>query len=516
MIDISALIEQMQKPEFYPHPITEPIQLIQTHVSYVLLAGDYAYKLKKAVNFGFLDFSSLEKRKHFCEEEIRMNRAIAPEIYLDLVAITETKPGEWILGGEGKAVEYAVKMQRFPQENLFSELFASGKLTEKYLEELGEKVAEFHDLALTNDRITSFGEIAKIKEAFDENYQQTEKYIGIVQTQAQFDGTKKYSDDFFEREKDLFKQRRDNNKIKECHGDLHLRNICLWQNQIQLFDRIEFNEPFRFVDVMYDVAFAVMDLDARGRSDFGNIFLNTYIERTGDWEGLQVLPLYLSRQAYVRAKVTSFLLDDPNIPPEVKEESKKTAADYYRLAWEYTKSRSGKLILMSGLSGSGKTTVAKELAKKIGAIQIRSDAVRKHIAGISLNQTGGDDLYSLEMNQKTYDRLLELGIMLAKIGFPVILDAKYDRISLRKQAIEKAKSNGIDLQILHCNASIEVLKERLSQRTQDISDATPDLLAKQQAAKESFTPAERDYLIEIDTSSRDWQSQLSQQIKTFM
>jgi len=506
-INISALIEQMQKPEFYPHPIPEPIQLIQTHVSYVLLAGDYAYKLKKAVNFGFLDFSSLEKRKHFCEAEISMNRAIAPELYLEVVPILEIEPGKFNLVGEGKAVEYAVKMRQFPQENLFSELFAAGKLTEKNIAELGNTVAEFHAQAISNDRITSFGEIEMIRAAFDENYQQTEKYIGIAQTKEQFAATKKYSNDFFAEKKELFKQRRDNNKIKECHGDLHLRNICLWQNKIQLFDRIEFNEPFRFVDVMYDVAFAVMDLDARGRSDFGNIFLNTYIEQTGDWEGLQVLPLYLSRQAYVRAKVTSFLLDDPNIPPEVKADSKKTAADYYRLAWEYTKSKQGKLFLMSGISGSGKTTVARELAKKIGAIQIRSDAVRKHLAGIGLEEKGGEDLYSLEMNQKTYDRLLELGIILTAIGFPVILDAKYDLISLRENAKVLAESNNIPLQILHCSAPIDILKERLSQRS-DISDATPDLLAKQQAKTEPFTPKEQKYVIEIDTSNLDWKSQL--------
>jgi len=509
MANISALIEQMQKPEFYSHPIPEPIKLIQTHVSYVILAGDYAYKIKKAVNFGFLDFSSLEKRKHFCEEEIRMNRAIAPEIYLEVVPIKETGAGKFSLEKNGEIVEYAVKMQQFPQENLLSELFAAGQLTEKNIEELGKTVADFHAVAVTNDRITSFGEVEVIREAFDENYQQTEKYIGIAQTKEQFEGTKKYSNDFFAEKKELFKQRRDNQKIKECHGDLHLRNICLWENKIKLFDRIEFNEPFRFVDVMYDVAFAVMDLDARGRSDFANIFLNTYLERTGDWEGLQLLPLYLSRQAYVRAKVTSFLLDDPNIPPEVKADSKKTAADYYRLAWEYTKSKQGQLFLMSGLSGSGKSTVAKELAKNSGAIQIRSDAVRKHIAGIALNQKGEEDLYSEAMTQKTYDRLLELGIILAKVGFPVILDAKYDRIALRQKAIERAKSNDIPIKILHCSAPISLLKERLSQRAKDISDATPDLLERQIAATEEFTAAEKNYLVEIDTSSPDWKTQLS-------
>ncbi len=505
--NISSLIEQMQKPEFYPHPVKQPIQLIQTHVSYVLLTGDYAYKLKKGVNFGFLDFSTLEKRKHFCDEELRMNGAIAPEIYLEVLPITQTGD-KFILGEEGEAVEYAVKMHQFPQENLFSEMFAAGKITEENLEELGRLVADFHGKSTTNEYIRSFGEVEKVREAFDENYEQTKKYIGTAQNQQQFDETKEYTDRFFAERQELFKERREGDKIREGHGDLHLRNICLWNDKIQLFDRIEFNEPFRFVDVMYDVGFAMMDLDARGRSDFGNIFLNTYLEVTGDWEGLQVLPLYLSRQAYVRAKVTSFLLDDPAIGEEDKQNAKKTAADYYRLAWEYTKTKQGRLFLMSGLSGSGKTTVARELAKHKGAIHLRSDAVRKHLAGISLNQRGGEDLYTPQMNQKTYARLLELGIMLAKEGWTVILDAKYDRLSLRNDAIAAAGSEKLPLQILHCTAPIEVLSDRLSQRSNDISDATPDLLKQQQATAETFTDSERAYLINIDTAKVDWKEQL--------
>jgi len=508
MINISSLIAQMQQPQFYPHPVTEPIELVQTHVSYVLLTGDYAYKLKKAVNFGFLDFSSLAKRQHFLQEEIRMNGAIAPEIYLEVLPITQAGD-KFVLAGEGEAVEYVLKMRQFPQENLFINLFEQGKLTGEDMEELGKIVADFHAGAVTNDYIRSFGTVAKIREAFDENYQQTEKYIGIAQTQQQFDETKAYSDRFFTERENLFQARRDGDKIKECHGDLHLKNICLWQDKIQLFDRIEFNEPFRFVDVMYDVAFTVMDLEARGKKDFGNAFLNTYLEQTGDWEGLQVLPLYLSRQAYVRAKVTSFLLDDPAVPEKAKQEARQTAADYYRLAWSYTQKNQGKIILMSGLSGSGKTTVAKQLARKINAIQIRSDAVRKHLAGISLEERGDNEIYSPEMNQKTYNRLLELGILLAREGFPVILDAKYDRASLRQEAIATATSQQIPLEIVHCTAPIEVLRDRLGSRSKDISDATPDLLSTQQAAAEPFTAKEQDYVTTIDTTQVDWLSQLN-------
>lgn len=320
------------------------------------------------------------------------------------------------------------------------------------------------------------------------------------QTQAQFTETKQYTDKFFAERPELFASRIHNNYIRECHGDLHLRNIALWHDKILLFDCIEFNEPFRFVDVMYDVAFTVMDLEARQRKDLGNAFLNSYIEQTGDWEGLQVLPLYLSRQAYVRAKVTSFLLDDPSVPATVKEEATKTAAEYYKQAWEYTKPKLGEVILMSGLSGSGKSTTARHLARQLGAIHLRSDAVRKHLGGIPLWEKGGDDLYTPEMTEKTYTRLLELGIILANQGFPVILDAKYDRQQLRQEAIAQATKHQLAFQIIQCTAPLEVIKERLNNRTGDIADATADLLDSQIKQAEPFTEEEQSYVKILDTT----------------
>jgi len=496
---IPASIQQMMQPGFYPHPVQEPIQLIQTHISYVLLTGEYAYKVKKPMNFGFLNYSTLEARKHFCQEELRLNQRGADELYLEVLPITKNGE-EYLLGGTGEPVEYVLKMRQFPQDMLLINMFSQGKVDEKLMVELGRVVAQYHAKAAINDYIRGFGEVAQVRQAFDENYEQSEKYIGKAQTQNQFDETKAYTDKFFAEKESLFKNRMIGNFIRECHGDLYMQNICLWHNKILLFDCIEFNEPFRFVDVMYDVAFAVMDFEARGRKDLGNIFLNTYLEQTGDWDGLQVYPLYLSRQAYVRAKVNSFLLDDPGVPTTVKEESAKTAANYYRQAWEYTKPRQGKLILMSGLSGAGKSTVAKQLARQLGAIHVRSDAVRKHLAGIPLEQKGGDEFYTAEWHQKTYQRLLDLGLLLAAEGFTVILDAKYDRASFRGEAIAQAKSRQIPLQILHCTAPVEVLRQRLQQRTGDIADATADLLESQQATTEPFTDTEKPYVTTIDTT----------------
>ncbi|OLP20231.1 adenylyl-sulfate kinase [Leptolyngbya sp. 'hensonii'] len=494
---LPPLIQQMLQPDFYPHPVVEPIELIQTHVSYVFLTGDYAYKLKKPVNFGFLDYSTLEKRQHFCQEELRLNQRGAAELYLDVLPITQTGD-QFHLEGTTAPVEYVLKMVQFPQENLLLAVFERNGLTFQQMEELGRRVAQFHAVAETNDYIRTFGEISQIRAAFDENYQQTEIYIGGPQTQAQFDGTREYTDRFFATRQSLFADRMAQHFIRECHGDLHLRNICLWHDQILLFDCIEFNEPFRFVDVMYDVAFTIMDLEARQRPDLGNAFLNTYIEQTGDWEGLQLLPLYLSRQAYVRAKVTSFLLNDPAIPEAVKQEATQAAAHYYHLAWNYTKPREGCLVLMTGLSGSGKSTTARNLARRMNGIHIRSDAVRKHLGGIPLQERGGDDLYTLEMSQKTYGRLLELGVALASQGFPVILDAKYDNQPLRLEVIGEAQVHQIPLHILHCTAPMEVLQERVRQRTGDIADATLEVLAQQ--SMDVFSEVEQGYVRTIDTT----------------
>ncbi len=497
--NLPDLIRQMLVPEFYPHPVTSPIQLMQTHASYVLLTGEFVYKLKKPVNFGFLDYSTVAKRQNFCTEEIRLNQRGAKELYLEVLPIAK-QDNNYHLGDDGEVVDYAVKMVQFPQSALLSNMFEAGMITVEQIEEMGRVVAQFHANAQTSEYISSFGKVEQIQTSIEDNYHQTEKYIGRAQTQQQYTETKAYTDLFLSQHLELFNSRVTGGFIRECHGDLHLRNICRWQDKTLLFDCIEFNEPFRFVDTMYDVAFAVMDLEARGRKDLANRFLNTYVEQTGDWAGLQVLPLYLSRQAYVRAKVTSFLLDDPLIPQADKDAAATTAAAYYRQAWRYTRSRQGKLIMLSGLSGSGKSTLGKKISLEIGAVHLRSDAVRKHLGGVSLLAKGDASLYTPEMTAKTYDRVLELACKLTQQGFTVILDAKYDRQSLRTPVVNFAVELGIPLQIIHCTAPDEILRHRLEQRTGDIADATVDLLTSQQAAWEDFTPAERVYLRTVDTT----------------
>ncbi len=496
MSSLPQLIQKMQKPEFYPHPVTQPIQLKQTHGSFVLLTGEFVYKVKKSVDLGFFDYSTVEKRGHFCQEELRLNQRGAPGIYLAVLPITQ-EGDRFHLNGDGSPVDYALQMRQFPKDNLFLDLLDRGELTLSHMEELGRIVADYHAQAPSTPEIAKFGEVAAIREAIDDNYRYTQTYIGRVQDQKQFDETKAYSDRIFAEHPDWFEQRIREGKIRNCHGDLHLRNIALWGNRILLFDCIEFNQAFRYVDVMYDVAFTVMDCHARGRRDLGNAFLNTYLETTGDWQGLRILPLYLSRQAYVRAKVTSFLLDDDSVSPDEKQAAATSAAEYYHLAWEYTQAQSGRIIMMSGLSGSGKSTKARDIARQLDGIQIRSDAVRKHLAGVALQERGPQAIYSREMSDRTYSQLADLGAMLAELGWIVILDAKYDRRCWRDKVHRRSQATGIPLQIVHCQAPLEVLEQRLKQRSGDIADATADLLASQLEQAEDFTPEERSLLVDL-------------------
>lgn len=515
---LPPLIEQMLQPEFYSHPVDTPIQLLQTHISYVLLTGEYAYKVKKPANFGFLDFTSLEQRRHFCQEELRLNRRLSPELYLAVLPIAQTATGDryQLLAADSAepGAEYTIQMRQFPQACLFSHLFAEGKLTVVQMQQLGQQVAEFHQRAATSPEIQAFGSVAAVQQVDENNYALSQSFVGRTQTADQLAATQAFTRGFFRDRSDWLTERQTSGKVRECHGDLHLNNICLFQQEIQVFDCIEFNQEFRCIDVIYDAAYLVMDLEFQGRSDLANAFLNAYLEATGDYTGAVLLPLYLSMRAYIRGNVNSLALNDPAITQTEKQKIHERAAAYYHRAWEYTQPQQGQLILMSGLSGSGKTTVARQVAQNLNAIHIRSDAVRKHLAGVPLYEraegtgTFGGGIYTPEMAQKTYDRLLELGLLLAQQGRTVVLDAKYDRRDLRQAVLEQAQAAGIAVKILYCTAPLEVLRDRLQNRKGDIADATADLLDDQQKAAEPLTEQEQPLVTTIHTE-QDLQPQLA-------
>ncbi|NCJ07985.1 AAA family ATPase [Synechococcales cyanobacterium C] len=494
---LPALIQQMLQADFYPHAVSEPVQLLQTHISYVLLTGEYAYKIKKPANFGFLDFSTLTQRHHFCEEEVRLNQRLSPSLYVGVVPLYQYTAEGYGWQGIGEPVEYAVQMRQFDQSQLLSRLFERGELTPELMSGLGRQVASFHETAATDADIQAFGDRAAIQQVDENNYALSEGFLGHSQTQERLEQTRTFTRQFFANHGDWFAQRQAEGKIRECHGDLHLNNVCRYQDKIQVFDCIEFNREFRNIDVIYDVAFMVMDLEFQGRPDLANAFLNAYLERTGDYWGAALLPLYLSMRAYIRGNVNSLALNDSAISDSEKQGFLGRAQAYYQAAWQYTQRPPGRLWIMCGLSGSGKSTVARAVASGLRALHIRSDAVRKHLAGIPLEQRGADPnvfgggIYTPEMTQKTYDRLLDLGLFLAQQGESVVLDAKYDRQALRQAVYAKAESAQIPVQIVFCTAPARVLEERLRSRQGDIADATEALLAQQQAQFEPLSAAEQ-------------------------
>jgi uncharacterized protein len=497
---LPSLIQQMLQPSFYPHAVTEPIKLLQTHISYVFLTGDYAYKVKKTIQFGFLDFSSLALRSHFCQEELRLNRRLTPDLYLAVLPITQAlQTDPYQLNGSGPAVEYTIQMRQFQYSGL--ELFHQGQLTTAVMQTLAKQVARFHQTTVTDPEIQANGSVTAINAIDENNFQLSLPFVGWTQTEKQFEQTYRYIKGFVHKHQDWYTQRQAEGKIRDCHGDLHLNNLCLFHNQVQIFDCIEFNTEFRHIDTLYDIAFLVMDLEFNHRPDLANTFLNTYLERSGDYWGCVMLPPYLAMRAYIRGNVNSLALKDDAISAAAKQVLQEQAQTYYRLAWLYTQRQQGRLLMMSGLSGSGKSTVARQLAAQINAIQIRSDAVRKHLAGVPLDHKGTDEIYTLEMTQKTYSRLLELGICLAQQGWVVILDARYDRQAVRYEAIATAALHRIPLKILHCTAPIEVLENRIRHRHKDITDATVDVLVWQQERTEPFSDQEKQYVLEVDTSN---------------
>lgn len=279
---LPLLVQRMLQPEFYPHPVQTPVQLLQTHISYVFLTGEFAYKVKKPTQFGLLDFSTLEQRAFFCQEELRLNRRLSPALYLAVLPIYEND-GSYDLKSASdpgaEIVDYALQMRQFAQEGLFSHLLDHGQLTAAHMQQLGQSVACFHATAETSPEIQANGTLESLQAIDEENYTLTQAFMGKSQTQEQWQQTRGFTQQFWRDHQDWLQQRQD--KIRECHGDLHLNNVCLYQDHIQIFDCIEFCREFRHIDGMYDVAFMVMDLDFHHRGDLGNVFLNTYLEKTG-------------------------------------------------------------------------------------------------------------------------------------------------------------------------------------------------------------------------------------------
>jgi aminoglycoside phosphotransferase family enzyme len=329
---LPSTVKALLKPQAYPHK-PQKIELVQTQMSFIFLTGEYVYKIKKPVNLGYLDYTTLEKRHFFCHQELKLNRRLCPDAYLAVVSIVEEK-GEVRIEGQGKAIEYAVKMKQLPQDRMMDVLLLRGQVTPEMVAKVAEKLVGFHQKAQTNPKIAAFGRLDVISQNCDENFAQTEKYIGISITAEEYHKIKNYTNYFIDSNASLFDKRVREGKIRDCHGDLHAAHVC-FTDDICIYDCIEFNDRFRYSDVASEIAFLAMDLDRYQQAGLSRHLVNTYVGLSHDEELRKLLDFYKCYRAYVRGKVESFKLDDPYIPQEEKAKVLTAAQSYFRLAESY-------------------------------------------------------------------------------------------------------------------------------------------------------------------------------------
>lgn len=501
---LHTLVKALCNPALYGPPV-KTVELRETHISYVFLAGPCAYKIKKAVDLQFLDFSTLEKRRHYCLEEVRLNRRLAPDLYLDVVAIGGS-PDAPELNGAGPAIEYAVRMRRFPEDRQLDRLLAQGMVLPAHFDTLAREIAAFHGHVAVAGADSPFGTPERVHAPALENFRQIEERVQEAADRAPLQSLLAWTEREYAAHLRDFERRKAGDFIREGHGDMHTGNMVLQDDRITVFDCIEFNENLRWIDVMNDVAFLTMDLADRGRPDLAHRFLNAYLEATGDYKGLRVLRYYQVYRALVRAKVAAIRLSQPGLAPDNRERIRAQYLGYLKLAHCFTQAPAPRLIITCGLSGSGKTHLTQSLLETSGAVRLRSDVVRKALFGLAPEARSGSDvasgLYTSDASARAYERLAELAEIILSAGYPVILDATFLKRAQRDAARELAARLGVPFRILHVTAADEVLRDRVARRAalaQDASEADVAVLENQMKGWEPLTPEESAEALIIDT-----------------
>ncbi len=509
------------------------VKLMETHISWILLTGDFAYKIKKPVDFGFVNFTTLDRRRFFCEEELRLNRRLAPDLYLGVMPITGTFDDPRI-DGEGEAIEYAVKMREFPQQALLSQAIEAGRLQAEHIDNLAAVIADFHhraEVAKTEGATASFGTPGNILKAAWDNFrvlfEQDIDAAGRLQGQSRLPGELLSTDELLKtllswtqtQARQLsgrFAERKNEGAVRECHGDMHLGNMLLEDGEIVIFDGIEFNADLRWNDVMSEIAFCLMDLADRRRPDFAHRLLNVYLEHAGDYGGLDVLPFYLSYRALVRAKVAHLgWRQHEESDTAGRAELAGRREDYIGLAESFTTPRRPRLMITHGLSGSGKSFGTQPLIESLGAVRVRSDVERKRLAGLQRSDKSRSELegglYSADSTRDTYRHLARCAEQIAKAGFPAIVDATFLKAEHRTWMRELAERLGVPFVILDFRARDEVLRQRIADREQqgaDPSEAGLEVLDYQIQTREPLTPEELSFAIAVDTEEPGYAEKL--------
>lgn len=502
MAKLRHIVTALQQPASFEHSVTQ-FETIETHISIVLLTGDFAYKFKKPVNLGFVDFTSLDKRRHFCEEELRLNRRSAPDLYLKVVAVGGDADAPQL--NAGPAIEYCVKMRQFPRSAELDRVMQAGDLDQRDFVKLAQSVARFHEDAEIATADMPHGSADTVRRQCLDNFATIGRGVPGLNLAVELYALRQWSESELNRTKSRIEQRRLGGRVRECHGDMHVTNMIWLDDRIQVFDCIEFNAEFRWIDVMSEIAFLLMDLDMRARPDLACTFLNAYLEASGDYSGLDLMRLFRVYRSLVRAKIACLRAGQDS----ADNTARRRFEQHVRLAKQYIdRSGSSGLIITHGLSGSGKTTITENLIPLTGAIRVRSDIERKRLAGLAASESShnrvSEDLYDKSHTERTYERLEDCARFIINADLPAIIDATFLKVEQRQHFQLLAQELGVPFRILDCQAPTEILRNRIIKRSQtghDASEADLAVLKCQLSTAETLTAREEEYLVSLDTQS---------------
>jgi uncharacterized protein len=504
-----AMVERLRHAPEWPEDEL-PIEMKQTHISVLLLSRNYVVKLKKPVDFGFLDYTTLNKRLKACEDEIRLNRRLCSDTYIGLGGVINLDGQIRFSGKAGKIVDYCVWMKRLPEDRMLDRMVANNTVTEAVIDSVAARLCEFHAKASRGTEIARWGSLDEVRHNWEENFTQTEPFIGRTISAPDYEAIRSWAREEMGTKAGLFDRRAREGRVVDGHGDVRCESVCVRpftarDDAICIYDCIEFNDRFRCGDVAGEAAFLAMDLDARGRPDLGYFFTEAYQRRTGDEDFFTLLPFYRCYRAYVRGKVLSFRLNESEFSEEEREDAATRAKNFFDLARRYAaRLKKPTVIAVGGLSGTGKTAVARAIAGELGLQAFSSDAARQSLFGDAKKRTAyGEGAYTAEANCLTYRKLIEAASEALKDGRSVVLDATFREAEALAMARSMAAEAGARWRLIECRLAPELVRSRLAERAarkEGLSDATWEIYLRQREEGASLkTEPDACHLI-LDTS----------------
>lgn len=471
------LLQFLRSPSSYPDK-PEKVEIRQTHISIVAMTPTLVYKVKKALDLGFLDFSTPEKRREACENEVRLNRRLCRDVYLGVVPIFR-KDGRLCFGEGEEPIDYAVMMRRLPEEGFLEQRLARDTVPATDLDRVVDKLSGFYRSQQSSTEIAEWGGVAKLRISTDENFSQTGQFVGKLISRPAIEAIRYFTDLFYDRRADVFERRQREGPILDCHGDLRCQHVHFSNGEINIFDCVEFNERLRYLDVANDVAFLAMDLDFHKRRDLAAAFTRRMAEALGDPGLLALLDFYKCYRAYVRGKVSSIKSLEPEVPEAERTISREKAEKFFQLALSYAIAGSKPMVLgVTGRVGAGKSSLANVIGQALGAKVFSSDRTRKELAGVEphlrVDAAARAELYSQAMTERTYETAIGRAIKAARAHGSAILDATFSKRGQRELLREELAAAGVQQRLVELEASDDEITDRLRHREQsetEVSDA---------------------------------------------